>query len=74
VIERDWSAYMRERRAVAAAEGKCSTCCARAPEPGYLTCDECINGAERRRDSMGKTFCVDCAAFGFHRSMCTRAA
>lgn len=42
---------LRDRRAQAKAEGKCGSCCARRPPPGFKTCDFCRNSqaeAERR--------------------------
>lgn len=43
---------LRDRRAQAKAEGKCGSCCARRPSPGFKTCDFCRNSqaeAERRQ-------------------------
>jgi hypothetical protein len=67
--------WLRDARVVAAENGMCTTCRCRVPSQGNRTCDVCLENALRyKMERKARTFCIDCAAFGFHRSMCTRAA
>ena len=60
---------MREKRRQAADRGMCTTCCIREPSGDNKTCDICLEVAARTRPRPD-TFCIECAASGFHRAGC----
>lgn len=46
---------LKQRRAEAANNNKCTSCVSRAPKPGFKQCEECItNGRERRARMLDK--------------------
>jgi hypothetical protein len=67
--------WIRQRRAEARAAGMCISCRGRKPQPGKATCDVCLESHSRSASKMrgirsGKTWCLDCQAYGFHRDGC----
>ena len=70
------TAYQRQRRREARANGLCGVCCVR-PSPNAYRCEHCktkqkeqpaYNTYEDRAPA--DSFCIDCQAHGRHRADC----